>query len=158
MRGSSAAEVNSAADGPLERGVSSSLKTSGEVPGHTIAPICLDVRRELHLEWVVVRDSSLGLRTGGLIPMPRYRITISSRSGQAMTDLIRKHKIQVLDHGARGNKEAGFAVDAIVEEPDIQRLRDAGYTVQQHEDVDATGRERQKEVGQGNRYTDHKPN
>jgi hypothetical protein len=30
--------------------------------------------------------------------------------------------------------------------------------VQQHEDVDATGRERQKEVGQGNRYGNPKPN
>jgi hypothetical protein len=90
--------------------------------------------------------------------MPRYRITISSRSGQAMTDLVHKHKIPVLDHGARASKEAGFTVDAIVEEPDIQRLRDAGYTIQQHEDVDETGKARQKEVGQGNRYKKDQPN
>jgi hypothetical protein len=89
--------------------------------------------------------------------MPRYRITISSRSGQAMSDLVRKYKIPVLDHGQRRSKETGFAVDAIVEEAEIQRLRDAGYTVQQREDVDETGKERQKEVGQGNRYTDRKP-
>jgi hypothetical protein len=89
--------------------------------------------------------------------MPRYRITISSQSGLAMTDLVRKHKIQVLDHGVRRGKEAGFAVDAIVEEPDIQRLRDAGYTVEQHEDVDETGKARQKEVGRGNRYKKDQP-
>jgi hypothetical protein len=89
--------------------------------------------------------------------MPRYRITISSRSGQAMTDLVRKYKIPVLDHGARRSKETGFAVDAIVEEADIKRLRDAGYTVEQHEDADATGKERQKEVGKGNRYGNPKP-
>lgn len=90
--------------------------------------------------------------------MARYRITISSRSGQAMSDLVSKYKIPVLDHGQRRSKEIGYAVDAIVDEPEIQRLRDAGYTVQQHEDVDATGRERQKEVGQGNRYGNPKPN
>jgi hypothetical protein len=83
--------------------------------------------------------------------MPRYRVTISSQSGQAMTDLVRKHKIAVMDHGAR-RTEAGFRVDAIVEEPDIQLLRDAGYTVEQHEDVDETGKARQKEVGRGDRY------
>jgi hypothetical protein len=89
--------------------------------------------------------------------MPRYRITISSQSGQAMTDLVLKHKIQVLDHGARRSKEAGFAVDAIVEEADIKRLRDAGYTVEQHEDVDETGKARQREVGRGDRYKKDQP-
>jgi len=84
--------------------------------------------------------------------MPRYHITISSQSGQAMTDLVRKYKIDVLDHGARHSKEAGFLVHAIVPDSDIERLRDAGYTVKQHEDVDETGKARQKEVGQGNRY------
>ncbi len=83
--------------------------------------------------------------------MPRYRITISSQSGQAMTDLVRKHKISVLDHGARRDKD-GFSVDAIVPPEDIQRLRDAGYTVEQHEDVDEVGKARQKEVGRNNPY------
>ncbi len=89
--------------------------------------------------------------------MPRYRITISSQSGQAMTDLVRKHKIQVLDHGARRGKQGGHMVHAIVEEPDIKRLQDAGYTVQQLEDVDETGKTRQKEVGRGDRYKQSKP-
>lgn len=88
--------------------------------------------------------------------MPRYRISISSQSGQAMTDLVRVHKIQVLDHGAR-REEAGFLVYAIVQEADIKRLQDAGYTVQQFEDVDETGKARQKEVGRGNRYKQDKP-
>ena len=84
--------------------------------------------------------------------MPRYRITVSSKSGQAMTDLVRKYKVPVLDHGARRSREAGFIVHAIVEEADIQRLRDAGYIVEKHEDVDETGKARQKEVGRGDRY------
>jgi len=56
-----------------------------------------------------------------------------------MTDLVRKHKIQVLDHGARRSKEAGFVVHAIVSDPDIQRLQDAGYNVEKLEDVDEVG-------------------
>ncbi|MFI5394244.1 MAG: hypothetical protein ACHQ9S_01815 [Candidatus Binatia bacterium] len=74
-----------------------------------------------------------------------------------MTDLVRKHNIRVLDHGARRGKGAGFVVDAIVEEPDVKRLRDAGYSVEQHEDVDKTGKARQKEVGRGNRYKKDQP-
>jgi hypothetical protein len=88
--------------------------------------------------------------------MPRYRITISSPSGKAMTDLVLKHKIPVFDHGAR-RKEGGFSVGAIVPEDDIQRLRDAGYTVEQHEDVDEAGAARQKEVGRGDRYKKDQP-
>ena len=34
-----------------------------------------------------------------------------------MTDLVRKHRVEVLDHGARRSKD-GYAVDAIVEETD----------------------------------------
>jgi len=90
--------------------------------------------------------------------MPRYRITISSQSGQAMAELVTKHKIQVLDHGARRGKQGGpHTVHAIVEEADIKRLQNAGYTVQQLEDVDETGKARQKEVGRGDRYKQSRP-
>jgi hypothetical protein len=88
--------------------------------------------------------------------MARYRITISSSSGQAMSDLVRIYTIPVLDHGAR-RQEGRFSVDAIVDEADIARLRQAGYTVEQHEDVDLTGKERQQEVGQGDRYKKDRP-
>ena len=84
--------------------------------------------------------------------MPRYRITISSQSGAAMRDLPRKYGIAVLDHGARRGPGGMLSTDAIVEEADIQRLRDAGYTVEQRDNVDETGKARQKEVGQGDRY------
>lgn len=90
--------------------------------------------------------------------MPRYRITISSPSGPAMTDLVRKYNIPVLDHGARRGRGGIFATDAIVDETDIQRLRDAGYTVEQHDDPDETGKARQKEVGQGDRYKKDRAN
>ena len=84
--------------------------------------------------------------------MPRYRITISSRSSEAMLDLVRKHRISVSDHGARRGGEAGYLVHAIATDEEIERLEKAGYAVEKHEDVDATGKARQKEVGQGDRY------
>lgn len=84
--------------------------------------------------------------------MPRYRITISSRSSEAMVDLVRKHKIRVSDHGARRSDEAGFLVQAVATEKEIERLEGAGYLIRKYEDVDESGRARQQEVGQGNRY------
>lgn len=88
--------------------------------------------------------------------MPRFRITITSRDREAMLDLVRKHKIQVSDHGSR-HSEAGYTVDAIAEPADIQTLQAAGYRVEQHEDVDELGKARQKEVGRGDRYKEPGP-
>ncbi len=86
--------------------------------------------------------------------MPRYRITISSKDREAMLDLVRKHKIQIDDHTSRSTESGGYSVDAILEPADIQKLEQAGYQVQRHEDVDKTGKARQKEVGRGDRYKD----
>jgi hypothetical protein len=88
----------------------------------------------------------------GVFPMPRFRITITSKDREAMLDLVRKHKIQIFDHGGRYSDSAGYSVDAVAEPPDIQKLQQAGYRVEQHEDVDETGKARQQEVGRGNRY------
>jgi len=74
-----------------------------------------------------------------------------------MVDLVRKHKIRVLDHGARHNERGDFVAHAIVDEADIKRLQDAGYSIERHEDVDETGKARQKEVGLGDRYKKHQP-
>lgn len=84
--------------------------------------------------------------------MPRYRITINSKDREAMLDLVRKHKIQVFDHGIKHTEADGFIVGAFAEPADIQKLKSLGYHVQQHEDVDEQGKARQKEVGRGDRY------
>ena len=88
--------------------------------------------------------------------MPRYRITITSKDREAMLDLVRKHKIQVFDHGNQST-EAGYIVGAIAEPADIKKLKQAGYHVQQHEDVDELGKRRQREVGRGDRYKERGP-
>jgi hypothetical protein len=89
--------------------------------------------------------------------MPRYRITITGRDREAMLDLVRKHQIQVFDHGIRHTEAEGYSVDALAEPADIQKLENAGYEVRRHEDVDEQGRARQREVGRGDRYKQSPP-
>jgi hypothetical protein len=84
--------------------------------------------------------------------MPRYRVTISSRDREAMLDLVRKHKIPVEDHSSHSTPTGEYRVDAILKPAEIHKLEQVGYRVQQHEDVDKVGKERQKEVGRGDRY------
>ena len=88
-----------------------------------------------------------------LDPMPRYRITISGLTRETILDLIRKHRINVSDHGIRPSEETGFLVEALVDPDEIRKLEAAGYQVNTHEDADARGRHRQNAVGRGNRYT-----
>jgi hypothetical protein len=69
-----------------------------------------------------------------------------------MLDLVRKHGVQVSDHGIGHDEATGWTVHALAEPAEIRRLRDAGYSVQRHEDVDKWGRARMQEVGRGDRY------
>lgn len=69
-----------------------------------------------------------------------------------MLDLVRKYRIQVYDHGTSHTDSAGYRVGASAEPAQIQQLKDAGYQVEQHEDVDEQGKLRQQEVGRGDRY------
>jgi carboxypeptidase T len=88
--------------------------------------------------------------------LPRYHITISNPDSKVMADLVLKYHIDVLDHGIRHKKDTGYSVEAIAQPDEIQLLKDAGYQIQQHEDVEKIGKERQKEVGKGNRYLEAK--
>jgi len=89
--------------------------------------------------------------------MPRYRVTISGPSDEAMADLVRKLQIDVSHHGIRHDPDYGFTVDAIVDEAQIHTLETSGYQVERHEDVDEAGKARQQEVGRGNRYEEARP-
>src|SRR5215213_2215756 len=70
-----------------------------------------------------------------------------------MADLVRKYKINILNHGIRYSKEADYLVDAMANSDEIQLLEKNGYAVQILENLDETGKASQKEVGRGNRYT-----
>ena len=83
--------------------------------------------------------------------MPRFHITVHGADREAMADLVRVHDVRVLpqtlDEGG-----ASPRVDALVDEAAIQRLTDAGYRVERHEDVDEAARDDLQQVGQGNRF------
>jgi hypothetical protein len=85
--------------------------------------------------------------------MPRYRVTIRGPNKDAMADLVRKYNIDVLDHGIRFSPDTGYIVGAFAMPEEIRILQENGYDVARHEDVDALGKARQREVGRGNRYT-----
>ena len=84
--------------------------------------------------------------------MTRYHVTISSHDREMMLDLIRKHKIQVFDHGVKKTAEEGYNVDALVEDQDINTLETKGYKVHQNHDADEAGKMRQQEISKQNRY------
>jgi len=84
--------------------------------------------------------------------MPRYHVTISGYGYDAMADLVRTHHVRVLHKTVRARGKERYTVDAIVEDTVIPLLTAAGYRVKRRYDVDVVGSERQKEVGQGDRY------
>jgi hypothetical protein len=83
--------------------------------------------------------------------MPTFHITVRGADRKAMADLVRVHGVRVLpqtlDEAAPEPR-----IDAMADEPTIRRLQDAGYRVEQHEDVDEAAREDLEQVGQGNRF------
>jgi hypothetical protein len=94
--------------------------------------------------------------------MPRYRVTIFGRDYDAMADLVRKHKVDVLQQTVRRLDEGGYSVDAIVDDVQMRALETrsletegletTGYTIERHEDVNEAGKARQEEVSKGDDY------
>ena len=99
--------------------------------------------------------------------MPRYRVTIFGRDYDAMADLVRKHKIDVLQQTVRHLDEGGYSVDAIVDDVQMRALETSApepgavetealqtneYTIERHEDVNEAGKARQEEVSKRDDY------
>jgi hypothetical protein len=83
--------------------------------------------------------------------MPTFHITVQGADREAMADLVRVHGVRVLPQTLdEGGGEPRVA--ALADQPTIRRLADAGYRVEQHEDVDQAAREDLEQVGQGNRF------
>jgi hypothetical protein len=83
--------------------------------------------------------------------MPTFHITVRGDDQEAMADLVRVHGVRVLPqtYEVEGSE---LRVDALVDESTIQRLTDAGYRVEQHEDVEEGTQEDLAQVGQGDRF------
>ncbi len=77
--------------------------------------------------------------------MPRYRVTISGKTYDAMADLVRKHKLHIAGHTGK-KAGSGYVVDAFADSDQIETLRSEGYGVDVREDVKEAGRQRQVEV------------
>ena len=85
--------------------------------------------------------------------MANYHITVHGADRQAMADLVRVHGVRVypqtLQEGVDGDR-----VSAVADHDLIQRLRTAGYLVDEHEDVDEDARSSLDQIGSGNRFLD----
>jgi hypothetical protein len=83
--------------------------------------------------------------------MPTFHITVQGTDREAMADLVRTHRLRVFPQTL---EEGGPAprVDAMADDTLIRRLRQAGYRVEQHEDVDEAAQEDLEQIGQGNRF------
>jgi len=84
--------------------------------------------------------------------MPNYHVTVHGAEREAMADLVRVHGIRVYPQTLDENPD-DCRVDAIADQPAIQRLVDAGYRVDRHEDVDEAALDSLEQVSKGNRYT-----
>jgi hypothetical protein len=90
--------------------------------------------------------------------MPKLLITITERDRDAMMDLIRKHRIEIIRQTAHVlSGEQGYSVDAIVESDRFDELRDLGYQVEIKENIEEIGIARQSLVGKGDRFRDPTP-
>ena len=87
------------------------------------------------------------------VPPDLFETRISGTRG-AFPHLIQQFS---LDIGCRGPQferqpDGTFALVAYASEDKIRQLRAAGYKIDQGENVSAVGRERQQEVGRGDRF------
>jgi len=81
----------------------------------------------------------------------RYHITVYGADRAAMADLVRVHGVRVYAQTLQEGS-GGYRVDAVCDESEIDKLTDAGYRVDRHEDVDEAARDSLRHVGTGNRF------
>jgi len=79
--------------------------------------------------------------------MPRYRVSITGKTYDAMAGLVRKHKLNIAGHTGKKAGRSRFVVDAFADSDQIEGLRSEGYKVDVREDVQEAGKKRQLEVG-----------
>lgn len=78
--------------------------------------------------------------------MPRYRVTVTGKTYDAMADLIRVHGLNLAGHTGKKAGRGRFSTDVFADDEQLARLREAGYELDVHEDVHEAGKRRQAEV------------
>lgn len=90
--------------------------------------------------------------------MPKLLVNIVEQDRDAMMDLLRKHRIEIIRQTARVLDEGqGYSVDAIVETDQFENLHALGYRVEIKENIEEVGKARQTFVGKGDRFRDQSP-
>ncbi|MFB7667221.1 hypothetical protein ACFC1R_25315 [Kitasatospora sp. NPDC056138] len=79
------------------------------------------------------------------------RVRVTATDPATLHALLREKRPDVGGRPSRGADES-ISVEAYVSPDEAEALQREGVTVQVIEDASATGRARQAEVGQGNRY------
>jgi len=83
--------------------------------------------------------------------MAKYHVTVHGADRAAMADLVRVHGLRVYPQ-TLNEQDDDSRVDAVADQATIERLTDAGYRVDRHEDVDEDAIQSLRHVGIGNRF------
>ena len=83
--------------------------------------------------------------------MAKFHITVHGPSRAAMADIVRVHGVRVYGQTLKESAD-GYAVDGVGDDSVIERLSDAGYRVERHEDLDEAAKASLGQVGRGNRF------
>jgi hypothetical protein len=80
------------------------------------------------------------------------RILIVAKDAQTLRVLLEEQRLDLACAGPQQQEGGAVSVEAYVPEPQMERLAQYGAKVEVLDDASATARERQKEVGRGNRF------
>lgn len=80
------------------------------------------------------------------------RIRITARDREALSALLRENALDLSCGGPKRQEGGVITLEAFVPEEELARLRRYPVEIEVIEDASAKGRERQKEVGKGNRF------
>jgi hypothetical protein len=80
------------------------------------------------------------------------RILITAREKEALSTLLRENALDLSCGGPKRREGGVITLEAFVPEAELDRLRRYPVQIDVIEDASAKGRERQKEVGKGNRF------
>ena len=74
------------------------------------------------------------------------RVTIEGRDREAMTDLVRRHAVDVVRTTTQQKGDGGYAVDAVLPRDRVDELTAAGYRVEVLEDAEEVAKQRRKDI------------
>jgi hypothetical protein len=85
-------------------------------------------------------------------PKEVMRILITAKDGNTLRALLRGRELDLNCGGPKEREGGAFSIEAYVPEDRIDELRVPGVKIDILGDETATARERQKQVGKGNRF------